>query len=121
MAVVCFIMQTLYNASMRLTSDQVTIIKQTVAKYIAPSALEGIRLFGSRVDDAKRGGDVDLMLAVREGIERPAYLRALLASQIEKQFELQLGGSLKVDVLLQAPNLNKLPIHQVAMHEGVLL
>lgn len=106
---------------MRLTADQISIIKKTVAQCVAPSQLSGIHLFGSRVDDSKRGGDIDLMLEFNQPVQRPAYLRAQVSSQIERQFEIQLGGSLKVDVLLQAPNLSRQPIHKIAESQGILL
>jgi predicted nucleotidyltransferase len=106
---------------MRLTNEQIGIIKQTVQQCAMPLQLEGIRLFGSRTDDAKRGGDIDLMLVFKQPIARPAYLRAKVSSQIERQFEAQLGGALKVDVLLQAPNLPMQAIHEIAEKQGVLL
>ena len=35
-----------------------------------------VRVFGSRLDDAARGGDLDLMLEVPEPVENPALLSA---------------------------------------------
>ena len=44
---------------MRLTSEQIKAIKDTTYSVLG----EGSRviLFGSRVDDAKKGGDIDLL------------------------------------------------------------
>jgi predicted nucleotidyltransferase len=110
---------------MRLTPDQIQVIKTTIQATAAlqepPLHVCAIRLYGSRVDDSRRGGDIDLALELSEPVLRPAYLRAQLASQIERQLEKQVGGSPKVDLLLQAPNLAMLPIHEVAQREGVLL
>ena len=48
---------------MRLSSHYVTIIKQYFKEFFH----EGdIYLFGSRVDDEKKGGDIDLYLVVKE-------------------------------------------------------
>jgi len=44
---------------MRLTSLEITSIKEVVFS-IDPNA--EIYLYGSRVDDAKRGGDIDLLI-----------------------------------------------------------
>jgi len=43
---------------MRLTDDQRNAIREEVARVFGPDAR--VRLFGSRVDDAARGGDIDL-------------------------------------------------------------
>jgi predicted nucleotidyltransferase len=110
---------------MRLTTDQVQVIKTTIQATAAlqepPLQVRAIRLYGSRVDDTRRGGDIDLALELSEPVLRPAYVRAHMTSQIERQLENQMGGSPKVDLLLQAPNLAMLPIHAVAQREGVLL
>lgn len=44
---------------MRLTGQQRTIIRATVAETFGAGA--DVWLFGSRVDDNKRGGDIDLL------------------------------------------------------------
>jgi len=48
---------------MRLTPEQTRIIKAAVARELEPDAR--IWLFGSRVDDERRGGDVDLFVETR--------------------------------------------------------
>jgi uncharacterized protein len=106
---------------MRLNPEQIAVIKSTVARIVPAEELNGVRLYGSRVDDHKRGGDIDLMLELATPALNPAYLRAEVSSQIERQFERLFGASPKVDILLQAPNLKALPIHQVAMAHGVIL
>lgn len=73
-------------------------------------------LFGSRVRDQERGGDVDLLLEVDEPVAEPAQLSARLAAQVSRSMY-----GRKVDVLIQAPNLMRLPIHAIALAEGVRL
>lgn len=43
---------------MRLTPDEVGAIKSSAAQAFGLDT--AVRLFGSRIDDAKRGGDIDL-------------------------------------------------------------
>ena len=43
---------------MRLTDDQRNAIREEVSRVFGPKAR--VRLFGSRVDDEARGGDIDL-------------------------------------------------------------
>ncbi len=105
---------------MRISAEQISIIKDTIGRIVPLEDFDKLALFGSRTDDSKRGGDVDLLLVLRQPVARPSYLRAKLASQIERQFEANLGGALKVDVLLQAPNIAMQPIHHVAA-QGIWL
>ena len=55
---------------MRLTDDQVRIIKARGAECFGPNTK--IWLFGSRVDDDARGGDIDLYVELSEPIEDAA-------------------------------------------------
>lgn len=99
---------------MRLTDDQIQIIRR-LAKQVAGSR-SCVRVFGSRLDDAAHGGDIDLMLEVPEPVDNPALMAAQLSAQVSRA----LHGR-KVDVLLSAPNLMRLPIHDIAFKEGVVL
>jgi len=73
-------------------------------------------LFGSRTDDQKRGGDVDLLVITEKPVERPAMLAAGLEAQIRRALQ-----GRRVDVLIQAPNLAVQPIHEIARNRGVPL
>ncbi len=106
---------------MRLNSEQLAVIKSTIASIVPADALNGVRLYGSRVDDSKRGGDIDLMLDLAKPTENPDGLRAQVSTQIELRIARLLGASPKIDILLRAPNLSTLPIHDVAMQHGVEL
>ena len=75
-----------------------------------------MRVFGSRLDDTAKGGDLDLMLELPEPVENPALMAARLSALVSR---LMFGR--KVDVLLSAPNLKRLPIHELAFKEGQLL
>jgi hypothetical protein len=99
---------------MRLNDDQTRSIHDLALEIAGEGAR--VRLFGSRLDDSSRGGDVDPLLEAPQRIESPAYVAALLSARVSRLF-----GGRKVDVLIAAPNLARLPIHDVALRDGVLL
>lgn len=81
---------------MRLTSEEVSAIKTAVNAHF--SSVSRILLFGSRVDDSRRGGDIDLLV---ETNEPPATaLRHKLESISDIQFRL---GERKIDMVLAQP------------------
>lgn len=73
-------------------------------------------LFGSRVRDDQRGGDVDLLLDMDTPVDEPAQLASRIAARISRTMH-----GRKVDVLIKAPNLLMLPIHAIALSQGVPL
>lgn len=104
------------NTSMRLTPQQQTIILATVADIFGMDAR--VWLFGLRVDDSKRGGDIDLLIETSQ-VDVAAIMRAEIAFQIKLQAQL---GEQKIDVLLDYPSRKSYPpIFKVAKQTGVLL
>lgn len=99
---------------MRLTKAQIEQIKILAAEQFGPEA--ELHLFGSRVDDAGRGGDVDLLVQSPVAVDRPALASARLAARVSR-----LLHGRKVDIVLQAPNLARAPIHDAARLQGVRL
>ena len=99
---------------MRLTPSQIDTIKSTTQVVLGEGAQ--VTLFGSRVDDQAKGGDVDLMIEVHQTLQEPALIAARIASQISHAMH-----GRKVDVLLKAPNLLEQPIHRIARQQGVAL
>jgi predicted nucleotidyltransferase len=99
---------------MRLDPHQADRIRKEVHALFGPRAR--VWLFGSRVDDAARGGDIDLLVSVPEPLLHPARL----ASRLGARLQLALGEQ-RIDVVLEAPNLQPLPIHRLAHEHGVLL
>ena len=99
---------------MRLTPAQIQDIRDLV-RLVAGEQTR-VRVFGSRLNDNARGGDLDLMLEFSEPVENPALLSAQLSTKISRAMH-----GRKVDVLLSAPNLLRLPIHDIAFQEGQLL
>lgn len=99
---------------MRLTAAQISAIRLSAAQLAGDAAR--VWLFGSRVHDDARGGDVDLMLELDEAVTEPAQLSARLAARVSRAMH-----GRKVDVLIKAPNLLLLPIHFTALAEGIRL
>ncbi|OOG20800.1 DNA polymerase III subunit beta [Thioalkalivibrio denitrificans] len=99
---------------MRLSREQVEAIREVVHSECGPSAR--VRLFGSRLDDALRGGDVDILVELDEPVERPAVLSARLSARLSRQLQ---GRA--VDVVLSAPNIARSAVHHAAEKRGRLL
>lgn len=99
---------------MRLTEKQIEAIRQLARQLVGQDAR--VRVFGSRLDDAARGGDLDLMLELTEEVSNPALIAARMSALVSRVMH-----GRKVDVLLSAPNLMRLPIHDIAYTEGRLL
>ena len=99
---------------MRLTDAQTQTIRELACQVAGNQAR--VRIFGSRLDDTARGGDLDLMLELPEPVDHPALVAAQMAAQVSRAMH-----GRKVDVLISAPNLMRLPIHEVAFAEGQLL
>ena len=99
---------------MRLTDYQAQAIRQ-LARQVGGNQSR-VRIFGSRLDDTAHGGDLDLMLELPEPVNNPALMAAQMSALVSR---VMFGR--KVDVLLSAPNLMRLPIHDIAFKEGRLL
>ena len=99
---------------MRITPEQIVAIRKGVSQLAGDTAR--VWLFGSRVRDDARGGDVDLLLELDVAVAEPAQLSSQLSAQVSRAMY-----GRKVDVLIKAPNLKFLPIHSIALAEGIRL
>jgi len=68
---------------MRLANDEITTIKTNINKYFQEPI---IYLFGSRIDDTKKGGDIDLFVISQNN-----------------SYEAKLKASSKLEYLLNKP------------------
>ncbi len=76
---------------MRLTINQINTIKMAVQNIDAEAE---VKLFGSRIDDEKHGGDIDLLINSQHmGWREVARLRGMLEKDMGEQ---------KIDIVLQA-------------------
>ena len=96
---------------MRLTPKQQRIIRETAAEVFGSGAM--ISVFGSRLDDSARGGDLDLL--VRS--EQPIQDRQRKTLQFVAKLQIRLGDQ-PIDVLVLDPQTDRKPIHEQAIRTG---
>lgn len=73
-------------------------------------------LFGSRVCDDLRGGDIDLLIRSSASMEELVVARFRFAGILSRQLE-----GRKVDIVLYREGAEKRPIHIKAFEEGIRL
>lgn len=96
---------------MRLTDEEVSAIKAAARRVFGESAT--VRLFGSRVDDFRRGGDIDIYVEAED-----------VSLQQEIAFQMQLEdllGEQRIDVVVHKRGEPLSPIDRVARRTGAVL
>lgn len=99
---------------MRLSSDQRQVIVETARQIFGASAC--VKLFGSRVDDEKRGGDIDLLVQL-PFVEPQRQRKALTFVAVLQQ---RLGDQ-PIDVLVIDSTSVLDPFRSQALHTGIPL
>ena len=100
---------------MRINDQQRLILKQTLLKYFGSASL--LQLFGSRVSDASKGGDIDIY--IEPEITQPdEIVEAKLCALVELH---KLLGDQKIDLVINRKIGKQLPIYEIAKQSGVLL
>ena len=98
---------------MRLTNNEVQIIKETFKDVFEDGK---IYLFGSRIDDSKKGGDIDLYidipyhLTISEKLEKKSSFRIKLYDMLGEQ---------KIDIVISKDKNRS--IEKEILKTGVLL
>ena len=95
---------------MRLTAETVHVIQEAFLQVFEKGDLY---LFGSRVDDTRRGGDIDLYV-VADYRDRMGEKRIDFLTRIKQKI-----GDQRIDLVVARGT--KRPIDEIARHEGVLL
>lgn len=99
---------------MRISEQQRSVIKQSVQDVFGQGAT--VRLFGSRADDSKRGGDIDLYVEV-DGTDLAIDKKAsMLFSKICQK----IGDELPIDIVVKDASTPEQLIHREGM-KGVIL
>jgi len=99
---------------MRLTRDQIAAIRQAAEESFGEGSQ--VWLFGSRVDDRRRGGDIDLLVRPAQAACIPDLKRKVrFLGRLERSL-----GERKVDVLVDTAG-DCRPIVRLAHETGVRL
>jgi predicted nucleotidyltransferase len=101
---------------MRLSVQTKELIRKLVTEFFGASAK--VWLFGSRIDDTKRGGDIDLLIETEyTDLKKIMYTEITLLSTLQRQL-----GDQRIDILLDYPLRKKYsPIFDIARSQGILL
>lgn len=97
---------------MRLTEHEVTAIKQAAREAFGDDAV--VRLFGSRLDDTRRGGDIDLHVSLDD--EPSPLALARFRHLLEREV-----GERDYDVVTSTSGRTASPVAAKAMREGCVL
>lgn len=98
---------------MRLDPSEVDAIRTAVREVFGAAATA--RLFGSRVRDDLKGGDIDLLVEVEPGqgsIANEQRLRDRVAPAVE---------DLRIDIVLRERGTPLRPIERIALRDGIPL
>lgn len=96
---------------MRLDSQEIQTVRSAVEKIVG--AHSEIRVFGSRLDDSKRGGDLDLL------IENDAPVDALTRADLKWNLEEHLN--LPVDIIFLEKGKKRNAFQELAyLRSGIL-
>jgi predicted nucleotidyltransferase len=102
------------NKVMRMPPNYQTTITETAKKVFGESV--SVWLFGSRLDDSAKGGDVDLLVQ----LEKPIADKAVLSARYNAMLQMKLGLQ-KFDILVVDPSTPLQHIHHQALLRGVRL
>lgn len=96
--------------SMRISEHEAKTIHSTVREFLGEGAV--VRLFGSRADDSKKGGDIDLYVET----SNPVSAR----DQLRLQYKLSSLFDMRVDLLVKSADDKDEPIFEIA-RKGMVL
>ncbi len=99
---------------MRLSPTEARLIRETAEAHFGPGTV--VRLFGSRADDARRGGDIDLHITAGDSD------RVSLENEIRFRVDLEGAiGEQRVDLVLRRPSDTETPTDRIAERNGIPL
>jgi len=97
---------------MRLSTDQIQAIRQAATASFGEDT--AVWLFGSRADDRKKGGDIDLLVCPpATAADQPFAKKIKMLSLLERQL-----GERKIDLVIEQPG-DLRPIVLVAHATGI--
>ena len=101
---------------MRLSEFEVSSIRILTQEIFGQQTI--VRLFGSRLIDSKKGGDIDLFLQLSEDYNARTLLfkKAEFITRLE-----QFIGEQKIDLVILNDLNRNLPVVRLAIEEGIIL
>ena len=99
---------------MRLTADQIQTIRKIARRVLGAGAR--VSVFGSRVQDDRKGGDIDLFFETDDLLDN----RAEALCQLHGGLTLALGER-KIDIILKDANTPPAPVFEIAKRTGIQL
>jgi len=98
---------------MRLTADQAEVIRTAVREVYGEDSR--LWLFGSRVDDTRRGGDIDLLVRPDSSGGYALMDKIRLLGKLERGL-----GERKIDIVIETQD-DQRPIVRIAHERGIRL
>lgn len=96
---------------MRLSPEQIAVIRQAAEEIFGHDV--DVRLFGSRLNDQDRGGDIDLLVASETIIDGKVDKMLRLTARLQ----LRLGDQ-PIDILVVDPSTPLNPVQRHAIETG---
>jgi len=99
---------------MRISERERTVIRDAVRAFFGEDAV--VYLYGSRMDDTRRGGDIDLYIETRLPFGEAFDARTRLALLLQERL-----GEQKIDILVRHAGMegDPAPIYRVARENGI--
>jgi len=99
---------------MRISAENQATIRETAHEIFGPDIT--LMVFGSRVDDNARGGDLDLLVKSVHIIPQRRRKSLQLVARLQRRL-----GDQPIDVLVFDPKTPRNPVYEQALSTGVVL
>lgn len=100
--------------AVRLGAAQLAAIRQAAERHFGPGVR--VRVFGSRADLTRRGGDIDLHIEPAAPLDDPLAREMRLYADLQRAL-----GEQRIDLVVLRPGQPERPIDREARRTGVLL
>ena len=99
---------------MRLNAEQIEVIRKATRSVFGQGAM--VRVFGSRLDDKVKGGDIDLLVECPEAVADRLKKTLTLTARLQRAL-----GDQPIDILVTDPSTQIQRVHELARRTGVTL
>jgi predicted nucleotidyltransferase len=100
--------------AVRLSAAQIALIRGAAERHFGPGVK--VRVFGSRADLSRRGGDIDLHVEPPEPVDDALTRELRLHAALQRAL-----GEQRIDLIVRRPDQPERPIDREARRTGVLL